>query len=168
MPTWNWTTVFAVCGLLAVGTAAVGQTQSDTEKQPAAKTPPSTINNPSVSAPYPQAPEKAPPDGGAARLPSNYGANTQQTNRGGNCDSDTLVKDAEYCFDVNRAGYNDLFDGSCNKSRDKTEAGFFACQSHNERVRKSYSSCSPEQQIDLVRTAGRNRHAYANLFACGF
>jgi hypothetical protein len=144
-----------ICGLVAVGMAsvAVGQGSSD---------------SPSVSSPYPQAGEKAPPGGGPATFPSNKGANTDQTNSSGACDTETLIKDAEYCFDANRAGYKDLFEGSCNKIRDTTEAGFFACQSQNESARKNYSSCSPEQQIDLVRSAGRNQHAYANLFACGF
>jgi hypothetical protein len=127
-----------------------------------------TSEKPSVSAPYPQAEEKAPPDGGPAAFPSSKGANADQKSASGGCDTDTLIKDAEFCFDTNRAGYNDLFDGSCNKSRDKTEAGFFACQSRNDSARKNYSSCSPEQQLDLVRAAGRNRHVYANLFACGF
>ena len=85
------------------------------------------------------------------------------------CNTEVLVKDAEWCFaDQNRAGYNDLFSGSCRKSADITEAGYFACQTHNEAARKNYSSCSTAQQVDAVREAGRNRHAYADLFACGF
>lgn len=85
------------------------------------------------------------------------------------CNTDEIVKNAEWCFaDLNRAGYHDLFTGSCAKSRDQTEAGYFACQTHNESARKSYSICTPAQQVDAVRTAGRNRHVYADLFTCGF
>jgi hypothetical protein len=154
MATPKLITTIAACGLLALGTSnVVGQ---------------GTTDNPSVSAPYPQADEKAPRDGGAAHLPSNQGANTAQTAPTENCDTNMLLKDAEYCFDANRPGYNDLFVGSCSKSRDKTATGFFACQSHNEDARKNYSSCTPDQQLDLIRSAGRNRHAYANLFSCGF
>ena len=154
MATRKWITAISVYALLTVGVgSAVGQTSSE---------------NPSVSSPYPQAGEKTPPGGGPANFPSNKGANTDQTSSGAACNTDTLIKDAEYCFDANRTGYKDLFDGSCNKSRDKTEAGFFACQSQNEGARQNYSSCSPDQQLDLVRSAGRNRHVYANLFACGF
>jgi hypothetical protein len=79
------------------------------------------------------------------------------------------VKHAEWCFaDTNRAGFNDLFAGSCKKSADTTEAGFFACQTHNEAARKGYSACAPAQQVDAVRAAGRNKHVYADLFTCGF
>lgn len=149
-----WIKLIGVCSCLAFGAGnAVAQRATD---------------SPSISSPYPHAGEKVPPGGGSATLPSSKGANTAQASPGGNCNADALVKDAEYCFEANRAGYSDLFDGSCNKSRDKTEAGFFACQSHNEGARRNYSSCSPEQQLDLVRSAGRSRHVYANLFACGF
>lgn len=85
------------------------------------------------------------------------------------CNTEALIADAEWCFsDTNRAGYNDLFAGSCKKSGDQTEAGYFACQSHNEGARKNYSSCRPDQQVDAVRAAGRNKHVYADLFTCGF
>lgn len=143
--------LLALTALLLTGTGnAVSQNSKD---------------NPSISAPYPKAGDKA-PGGGPASFPSNIGANTAAKAR--DCDIDALVRDAENCFDANRPGYSDLFEGSCNKSRDKTEAGFFACQAQNETARNNFSSCSPDQQIDVVRAAGRNRHAYGNLFACGF
>ena len=151
----EWATAIAACGLFfAVG---IGSASSQTSGE-----------DPSISSPYPEAGEKAPPGGGPANFPSNKGANTAQAGQTGACNTDSLIKDAEYCFDVNRSGRDGLFDGSCNKSREKTQAGFFACQSHNEEARRNFSSCSPDQQLDLVRAAGRNRHVYANLFACGF
>ena len=85
------------------------------------------------------------------------------------CDTDAVLKNAEWCFaDKNRAGFKDLFAGSCTKSADTTAAGFIACQSHNETARKGYSACKSSQQVDAVRAAGRNQHVYADLFTCGF
>jgi hypothetical protein len=85
------------------------------------------------------------------------------------CDADDIVKNAEWCFaDKNRAGFKDLFAGSCTKSAGTTEAGFLACQAHNENARKGYSACKSAQQVDAVRAAGRNQHVYADLFTCGF